>query len=72
MTEHPTVILAETAARLAEIDALARDVNDPQLAEWVCRLSSLMHAMLVLVAELPSTIDGDPRACRELPRRPAG
>lgn len=67
MTDHRTATLTEATARLTALEALARDVNDPHLAEWVRKLSNLMHEILHLAGELRIAAD-DRSPCRDRPR----
>ena len=61
MTANTNAILMDAAARLAKLDALARQLNDGQLAECVHELSVLMQAVLILISDLPRAVDEDCR-----------
>ena len=71
MAANTTAILMDTAVSLAKLDVVARNVNDPHLAECVNRLSVLMQAMLGLLSELPQATVDDSRSAQNLsPERP--
>jgi hypothetical protein len=55
MTANTPAILADAAANLSKLHAVAHHVNDPQLAACVHRLSDLMQTTVDLLSDLTRT-----------------
>lgn len=57
MIVSKTEVLTNIAARIEELDALARMMPDRSLAADLHRISGLLHAVLTLISDLPEAFD---------------
>jgi len=71
MTDYRTATLTDITARLAQLEALARDVEDPELADWVRKLSSLMRETQALASEVLRAADDNRGRCPNRPHIPS-